>query len=67
MFRLFILFGNFLYELSFLSGVFFQQVLLKAQNYINQGLQPSLHIQEGLTGVFAETSLATLENLSNLL
>ena len=37
-----------LYELSLLSGGFFQQLLLKIQNDIHQYLQPSLHIQESL-------------------
>ena len=38
------------YDLSLLSDVFFQQLLLKIQNHTDEELQPALHIQESLRG-----------------
>ena len=38
------------YDLSLLSGVFFQQLLLKIQNHTDEELQPALHIQESFRG-----------------
>ena len=39
------------YEMSLLPGVFFQQLLLKIQNHIDQELKTALLIQESLRRV----------------
>ena len=54
------------YEMSLLPGVFFQQLLLKIQNHIDQELKTALLIQESLRRVLAEISWDTFENYKRL-
>ena len=49
------------FEMSILSGFFFQHLQLKIQNHVDQEVQPALHFRS-----FAGIPFATFENLSNL-